>query len=284
MKPSRWTYLAMFLATLAGTRFSVVGTTMPAGFGILWVPNAVLLAYLLRFAGNGGLLFCGLFCLAIFLGDPSDTTLVFQLFVEPVDAASAVFIYAICTSWRMSRSLETLRDLGKFVLCGPLAGTLIFAMVGASIYWVVGNSQGDLFFDYRVWWVSDALGMLIFTPLVLFWLQPEPLRAPRLQLYDYVALPLSAALIGSVFALRATPFLTIPAVAYVAWRFERRLSLMVVAVISMAVPYMLARGYKPLGEIPDDMAILRTQAFILAVAAIGIGLSTWRTQREAASS
>src|ERR1700760_4393401 len=115
-KPSLWIYLGMFLATLAGTRFSVVGTTMPAGFGILWVPNAVLLAYLLRYAGKGGMVFCGLFCLAVFIGDPSDTPLIFQLFVEPVDVASAVFIYAIAGNWGMSRSLDTLRDLGKFLV------------------------------------------------------------------------------------------------------------------------------------------------------------------------
>ena len=283
-KPSRWTYLGMFLVVLAGTRFSVIGTTMPAGFGILWVPNAVLLAYLLRYAGKGGLLFCGLFCLGIYIGDPSDATLVFQLFVEPVDAASAVFIYAICSGWNMSRRIDTLGDLGKFLLCGPLAGTLIFSLVGASIYWVVGNSQGDLFFDYRVWWVSDALGMLIFTPLVLFWLQPEPMRVPRLRLYDYAALLLSAILFDGVLALRMTPFLMIPVVAYFAWRFERRISLAMTAAIAMTVPVMLARGFKPFGDIPDDVGIVHTQVFVLVIGVIGVGLSTWLRQRDAASS
>jgi integral membrane sensor domain MASE1 len=284
IKPGIWTYLGMFLVTLAGTRFSVVGTTMPAGFGILWVPNAVLLAYLLRFAGKGGLLFCGLFCLAVFSGDPSDTPLIFQLFVEPVDAASAVFIYAVVSNWGMSKSIESLRDLGKFAICGPLAGTLVFAIVGASIYWVIGNSQDDLFFDYRVWWVSDGLGVLIFTPLVLSWLQPDALRWPRLKPYDYPALLLSVIVIICVFALRLTPFLTVPVVAYAAWRFERRLSLAVMAGISMGVPFMLARGMKPLGDVPDDVGTLRTQGFILIIAVLGAGLSTWKRQREAASS
>jgi hypothetical protein len=41
---------------------------------------------------------------------------------------------------------------------------------------------------------------------------------------------------------------------------------------------------KPLGDVPDDVGTLRTQGFILIIAVLGAGLSTWKRQREAASS
>src|SRR5690349_11191088 len=88
-------------------------------------------------------------------------------------AYSAVYFATLSTEAALVRRLagaplrlDSIRKLGLFVLIAPLAGNLIAAALGA----LISRGSGQPFFDsLRVWWISDALGMLLITPFVVSW-------------------------------------------------------------------------------------------------------------------
>ncbi len=61
---------------------------------------------------------------------------------------------------------DSMRRLALFVVIAPVVGNLLAATLGAAISHWSGAPFGE---SLRAWWVSDALGMLLITPLVVAW-------------------------------------------------------------------------------------------------------------------
>ena len=76
-------------------------------------------------------------------------------------------------------SLDHAEDIVKFVVLSSPIGCLINATWGNGSLLVAGAMEANAFsFNWFTWWVGDAIGVLIFTPLVLIWLG-EPSRVWR---------------------------------------------------------------------------------------------------------
>jgi signal transduction histidine kinase/integral membrane sensor domain MASE1 len=61
-------------------------------------------------------------------------------------------------------------DIIKFLILGGPVGCLISATVGVTSLFVAGLIElNNYFFSWWTWWIGDAIGVLIFTPLVLIW-------------------------------------------------------------------------------------------------------------------
>src|SRR3954467_5358245 len=73
--------------------------------------------------------------------------------------------------------LDSIRKLGQFVLIAPIAGNFLAACLGSTISYWSGQSYLD---SLRVWWVSDALSMLLITPFLIAWSDFKPTEFRRL--------------------------------------------------------------------------------------------------------
>jgi diguanylate cyclase (GGDEF)-like protein len=70
--------------------------------------------------------------------------------------------------------LQTLRDVVALFIFGVLFSPLVAAANGA--WWIMaafGGSWADYLHTLQYWWMGDALGVALFTPLILAWLRGD---------------------------------------------------------------------------------------------------------------
>lgn len=80
----------------------------------------------------------------------------------------------LCGAWLLRRlpgfrpSLTRLRDVLGLVIFGAFCGTAVSATIGASTLFLSGvNAWSSFASTWRVWWLGDAMGVLIIAPLVV---------------------------------------------------------------------------------------------------------------------
>jgi PAS domain S-box-containing protein len=175
--------------------------------------------------------------------------------------------------------LDSMRSLALFLLIAPIAGNLIAATLGAA----VSHWSGDPFTEsLRVWWVSDALGMLLITPFVVAWsdFRLRELRRIRTRnVLEGAACAAGLVLVSHwAFGVQpesngAVPPLThflIPFLVWAALRFGVRgqsTSVLIVCVISV---WDTMRGLGPFSAafVQPDRSVLYLQVFLIVAAAM----------------
>jgi PAS domain S-box-containing protein len=83
---------------------------------------------------------------------------------------------ALVGAWLVQRdhafdvSVPSMRNLLRVVLLGGFVGACVSASIGSIVLWLAGfvRSQ-DYLATLRWWWMGDALGVVLMTPLILVW-------------------------------------------------------------------------------------------------------------------
>ncbi len=81
------------------------------------------------------------------------------------------------------RSIHRVRDVLALATLGALTSTIIAATLGVTALLATGTISGDEYlFQWRVWWLGDAMGDLLVAPFILAWARnlPRTLRPKRL--------------------------------------------------------------------------------------------------------
>ena len=77
------------------------------------------------------------------------------------------------------RALDRVRDVLALVGLGGILSTTIAATIGVASLVATGSATADNALHlWLVWWSGDAVGVLVITPLLLTWTEPES-DAPR---------------------------------------------------------------------------------------------------------
>jgi diguanylate cyclase (GGDEF)-like protein len=287
-QPTWLVYLLLPLLHFASVKLTFLCAFSPENEVVVWLPNAVLLAALLHYRGQRAWLMAML---------TTSSDLVANLPVFPplqaallslVNLAEVLLTYLLLSRTGASISQARIQDLGKFVLAGPLIGALCAALLAGLVLRTLPSVSAPYPTLVLLWWFGDALGLLIYTPLLLAFLQPVH-ETIRLRWQDGVVLLLSVALAALMFTGQAerwggialTPNLLLPSVLYMAVRFGVRWTLLAVALISLATAWAQTTGHKPFGEGSPHELILRTQEFILTLSIVGVGFALLFSEQRA---
>ena len=152
-------YPLLHLASLKISTYQNVGD-------IIWLPGGMALGYLLLF----GLrqwpgIYLGALAGAFLANDPWPAGLVTALgnTLGPVTG-----VYLLTHLSRFDIQLRHTRDISLLIFCGGLIGALVGALIGAPAFAFASDIPYEkfphLFLD---WWMSDFIGVVIFTPLML---------------------------------------------------------------------------------------------------------------------
>lgn len=190
---------------------------------------------------------------------------------------------AVVAVWALRRagfdpSLSRLRDVVSLVVLAAVAATTISATIGVGSLTLGGRvAVEDFAVTWRSWWIGDALGALVVTPLLLVWRAPlrapEPKRALEAVVLAVALAGFAAFIFGLVLgdpdsAFRR-PYALFPFFVWAAVRFELRgatLALFAVSVVAI-VATAIGRGPFALERLHDGLLAL--QVFMSAA-----GLST----------
>jgi PAS domain S-box-containing protein len=255
----------------------IVLSVGPEAIAALWLPNALLVAAILRsgWRRSGGWIaaaLIGLLLAGLVASDSVRSKAIFSL----IDVAEAVLGCWLYTRGRSTRpDMGEIRDVLRFVLCcsiiAPVASgfwaALYLAPPGAWIAW----------HPWLSWSLADGLGMLITGPVALIAIDAWPRRheVDPARIPEIAAILLAAAAIALlVFGQTRYPlaFLCLPMMVVAAMRLGIVGSAAVILVVSVIATVETMRGSGPLWriDVPFSMRIHILQ-FLLATA-FGIGL------------
>jgi signal transduction histidine kinase len=198
----------------------------------------------------------------------------------------AVVAVLVLRRARFHPALERMRDVLALVGLAGLAVPLVSAAVGVTSLWIGGLVKpAELAVTLRSWWIGDALGVLVVTPVLLTWLQRQllvpaaPPRAPRL-LERAALVVVAAALALLLFGFPTgpgqpfrQPFILFPLVVWAAVRMRVRAVTAMVLFLSGAAVAGTALGHGPFARdrLAEGLAALQVFTAMLALGGLVLG-------------
>ena len=171
--------LAIALAYIVTGKLGALLAIPPGYATAVWPPSGIALA---------GILICGFRAWpGVLLGSlliNLPTTLAFNPASETLNAwlvsltiAVGASLQAVLGAFLITRfagfpgSLVKERDIFRFLFFGGFLSTLVASTIGVSALVTSGQIPiGNFFINWSTWWLGDAIGVLVFSPLVLVWL------------------------------------------------------------------------------------------------------------------
>lgn len=238
------TVIALALAYFAAGRFGLSLTFSMKQVTALWPPTGIAVAALLLW---GYRVWPG-----IYLGALSVNALVTDSFLVAAVIAVGTTLGPVIARFGLRRlggfdnALARARDVIGLIILGAALGMAVTASSGVAILALAGfipwSTYGSVWW---IWWVGDAIGVLVFAPLILSWAIRADLDWGRSRLVELcgifggLGLVSSVALAGAFFE-GSTPFqlqyAIFPFIIWVSLRFGlRETTTAIVLVIGFAV-------------------------------------------------
>jgi phosphoserine phosphatase RsbU/P len=184
-------------------------------------------------------------------------------------------------------NLTHLRDVLTLVVIGGFAGTAISASVGTTALFLTKvNAWAHFTAAWMMWWVGDAVGVLIITPLVLVF--PKLFLIVTELSTEFVVLLLGATVtsllifrsnIGMAIGAEVLVLTLVPFILWSAIRFELPGTVVVNAVICAIAVWGEARGLGPLTRGNPIWSAALLQSFLILIAVPGMTLATAIAER-----
>ncbi|OJT19446.1 hypothetical protein BO221_34225 [Archangium sp. Cb G35] len=267
-------------------------------FSTLWPPSGVLLAALLlsRFRDWPALLLAAVL-LKPFVSFPGRMPDLGGFLLSTGSALEALAGALLLRRYAGFRpSLERVRDVLLLVVLGALASTMLGATPGVTLLALQGEIPWQHWGgEWRVYWVGDAMGVLLVTPALLSW-STRGLegwsRARQVELAVLLgALVLAVDLVFHVGpdaanAYHPVSYLAFPFILWAALRFEvRGTSAAMIALTAVTLQHTLA-GNGPFAVGPPGSSstarLVFLQSFLAAVGVTGLLLAAALDERRRA--
>lgn len=269
--------LTIFLVGVAYVIFAEIGFSMASAtkqVTAVWPPTGIALGalFLLGYRVWPG----------VFLGALVSNAVSHEPFVTATGIAIGntlgpmLGVFLLRRFGQFDPAMERVRDV-LALLASAAIGMTVTATNGVSNLALAGIVPWSSFSStWRLWWTGDAMGALLFAPLILTWFTP----APHVRLTWRSALEI-AALGAALFAISALAFLSpstsgysaYPIVIWAALRFRQRATTLAVVLISAIAIWGAARGLGPyaLGSLDIRLSALVTFMALLALSGLLLG-------------
>ena len=189
-------------------------------------------------------------------------------------------------------SLTKVRDVLAIVVLGALLGMTVSATNGGAQLALGGVIPWAAFASvWWVWWVGDAMGVLVFAPLILSFATSRWPDWSRWRWFELGALLGGVVLVclaslDDTFSPAGGPFpfkyAIFPFVIWAGLRFDVRETALVVALVVGLVVWGAAKGHGEFGAGDLDQRLILLEMFIAAVAVTGLILGATVTERRRA--
>lgn len=288
---------AYFVAGKLGLTLAVVHSSVSA----VWPPTGLALAVLLLW---GIRLWPGVFLGAFLVNITTDSSVGTTLGIAIGNTLEGVVGAWLVLRFAAGRNcLHGVRSVFSFVILAALGSTAIGATAGVSSLVAGGfaawDNAGAIWFT---WWVGDAVGALLVTPLLLVWHANPRIHWKRQQIGEGILLLLTVWFLGmSLFGpdgfdhplqIESYPltFLAPPVLLWAVFRFGMREAITATVLLSGISLWGTLEGAGPFAQVSQNEALLLVQLFmgvvavtILVVAAARQQLDEYRHRLEVAN-
>ena len=189
-------------------------------------------------------------------------------------------------------AFERTQNVFKFAFFAGMVSTAVSATIGVTTLVLGGFASWTMYGPvWFTWWLGDAVGAVVVTPLLLLWLENPHLDWTRRQIVE-MALLFSGLIVtgGVVFgarfhsALQDYPleYVCIPFLIWAAFRFGRRTAATATCVLAMIATRGTVHGFGPFARDSQNISLLLLQAFMGIVAIMSLALAAEVTEHNRA--
>ncbi|MFV0132122.1 MASE1 domain-containing protein [Streptomyces sp. HMX87] len=199
------------------------------------------------------------------------------------NTAGPVCAYLLLRRVGFRTDLSRLRDGVALVFIGALASMLISASIGAGLLLGTQKLTWDSFWPvWLAWWVGDAMGVVIVTPLLLLLYRARwPPRGSRWKWAEAAGMAVVACVVIPLAALSTVSvlFLVYPLLIWAALRFQLAGSLLTALAASVMTTVAATEGFGGFDRLTDVEVMIKLQAFNGTMALTALLLSAVITEQ-----
>ncbi len=198
-------------------------------------------------------------------------------------------VYLLGRDTRFNVNLSEARDIFRLMWRGGIVSTLLSASIGVlCLKWAGAIPWSQYSQTMLFWWMGDALGVVLFTPIVIAFLHHRPFAwTPfyrKQAMFMFGLLLLMCLLIFSdlskeLFGRQFRVFMLIPVVVWAALSFNSRVVSAVLLIIASGALFSAANGQ---GYFNSDTlsAVVDIWGFLIILGILGVTLSAVNYQRN----
>ncbi len=169
-----------------------------------------------------------------------------------------------------NRSMDTL----TFVIFGAFIGTTISATIGASTLSIISGSWSNYGLIWLTWWLGDAAGVLLITPLIITGSKRIKLEWQSLRITEAVLLLAFSFVLGRIifldnqiaeYHIKYLEYLLIPLIIWAAFRFGQFGSGIMIVLLSGMAIFGTVRGSGPFVSLSLNESLLLVVGFISTI-------------------
>lgn len=288
-------YLAAKIAGLTAVYF-VAGKLglqlayLNASASAIWPCTGIAIAALLIFGYD---VWPGIFIGAFFVNLTTTGTYATSLLIAVGNTGEAVAAAFLVNRFARGQNVfERARDIFKFAVLAAVASTAISATIGVTTLALGGFADWQNYWAiWNTWWLGDAVGALLVTPLVLLWWENPKLRWTKEQVVE-VALLLFGLIatawivFGGAFGdeLKNYPleYFCVPFLVWAGFRFGRRKAATVLFVLAAIATWGTVNGHGPFAHDSRHTSLLLLQAFMGIMTVTTLVLAAETSERKRA--
>lgn len=287
--------IAYFVAGRLGTLLA-----LPPGYATAIFPASGLALAALLWKGTGlwpGILL-GSFCMNAWVSfSNSPDFSLFQFFPVGISIGLGACGEAVLGVYFLRRfagsndPLKRVKNVVVFLVYCGLISSMVSASVGVTTLSLAKIANwGNFLETWFTWWLGDAIGIFVFTPLVLILLQPQTYNLKfRFSFEGACFLFLISFVTWMVFQgkLGSTPyplmFLAYPLLVWAVFRFQPFLGILGVFIISTISIWQTINGHGPFAQnLSANESLLLLQTFIGVASFMTLLLIATLTERQQA--
>ncbi|MFN2556786.1 MAG: MASE1 domain-containing protein [Nitriliruptorales bacterium] len=182
------------------------------------------------------------------------------------------------------RSIERVRDVLALATLGALVSTTISATFGSTALLATGTIGASEYpYQWRVWWLGDAMGDLLVAPLILAWAGRVPRAWRAKRLLEGVTLAVAIGVVAwTSFVSRqlAYSYLLFPLLIWCALRFRQRGVTAAGLYISGVAVWAALEGVAIFEGVSSADSLLLLQALASVVAVTSLVIAAAIRERE----
>lgn len=187
-----------------------------------------------------------------------------------LEAIAAVYLVSHSAGGR--NAFQRSQNIFRFALFAGILATTISATIGCTALVAGGLASWPNYAAiWSTWWLGDAVGAIIITPLILLWIENPKLDWTRRQIVELIFL--FAGLLATAWAVfgnglhavvRNYPFeyVCFPFLIWAAFRFGRRKAATAIAFLAIIATWGTIHGYGPFARTSPNTSLLLLQSFM----------------------
>ncbi len=183
--------------------------------------------------------------------------------------------------------LNRVRDVFSFVFLAALLSPIADANIGVTALCLFGEAPWSAYgVMWWTWWISEVVGILVFTPVVLAWSQTVKKTGQQFRqrfaesaLLIFLTVAITRITFGGGYPV---VYMLIPLLVWAAFRFGQQAATLLVVIISVISIVGTVQGFGPFVRTSQNESLLLLQSFVGVIALTTLILSAVIAENEQA--